>query len=65
MYDIVEDEKEDAEKSDDDSDTENLNDERAIIPYQPILTRPFEDMNHAEAQEEIGESLMLMFDHVR
>ena len=36
-----------------------------MIPYIPILTRPLEDMNHGEAQEEIGDSLMLMFDHVR
>ena len=67
IYEIAEDEKEgesDAGESEDDGFDDGDN-EGALIPYMPILTRPLEDMNHAEAQEEVGDSLMLMFDHIR
>ena len=67
IYEITENvEKENAENSDDGEEEKLSEDnEAAIIPYQPILMRPVEDMNHCEAQEECGESLMLMFDQVR
>ena len=67
IYEIAEDEKEgesDAGESEDDGFDDGDN-EGALIPYMPILTRPLEEMNHAEAQEEVGDSLMLMFDHIR
>ena len=69
IYDIVE------EREDDDGD--DAGEERkdklsadeeeatAVVPYVPILQRGFDEINHAETEMEMGESLMLMFDHVR
>lgn len=68
MYDIAEDEKENADNSDKEAEEEeklSADDEAAVIPYVPILQRGMDEMNHAEAELECSESLMLMFDHVR
>lgn len=43
----------------------SADEESAVVPYVPILTRDLEEMDHAEAEMEMGESLMNMFDHVR
>ena len=66
IYEIAEDEKENAENSDN-NDTEKLSEdtEAVAIPYPPIFSRAMADMNHAEAQEETGNALMLMFQNVR
>jgi hypothetical protein len=65
MYDIAEDEKENAENSDGDLESEGLSSQAIAIPQQSILLRAIEDMNHAEAQNEIGDALMLMFETIR
>ena len=69
MYDIAEDEKEENSEGEegaeaDKSEEESISHEIAV-PYPNILTRAIEEMNHAEAEEEVGDALMLMMETLR
>ena len=64
IYDVMEDEKENAENSDDDDGVEEKKSESAqvAIPQPSILSRCLEDMTHTEAEQEVGDALMIMYD---
>ena len=69
IYDIAEDDREGSENSNDEElekDAKQSEDSQAVaIPYPSILTKDFAELNHTEAEEELGGALAIMMEQIR